>query len=82
MKYRPQRGSLEKSMETVVEFSGSKVDLLKILRREHKDIISDDITVKPYTYDARIGWDTHLVTIKNNAIGFTNGPIDKFFSEK
>lgn len=80
MKYRPQRGSLKESMESVVEFSGSKVDLLKILRREFKDIISDDVTVKPYIYDDRIGWDTYIVLIKNNAIGFTNGPIDKFFS--
>lgn len=34
----------------------------------------ENIEVKPCHYDSRIGWDTHIVTLKGNAIGFTDGP--------
>ena len=32
------------------------------------------VLVEPYTFDARIGWKTHIVTIDGNAVGFTDGP--------
>lgn len=31
--------------------------------------------VKPYCYDARIGWDTYIVTVDGHAWGFTNGAL-------
>lgn len=34
------------------------------------------ISVKPYGFDSRIGWDTHMVTIDGNAVGFTDGPLE------
>lgn len=33
------------------------------------------IAVKPYAYDSRIDWDTHIVTVNGNAVGFTDGPL-------
>ena len=35
---------------------------------------SNRIEVKPYCYDERIGWTTHIVTIDGQAVGFTDGP--------
>lgn len=31
--------------------------------------------VRPYGFDARIGWDTHIVIMDGDPIGFTDGPI-------
>ena len=33
--------------------------------------------VEPYGFDDRIGWDTHIVLVKGQAWGFTDGPLDK-----
>jgi hypothetical protein len=33
------------------------------------------VSVSPYTWDERIKWDTHIVTLDGNAVGFTNGPV-------
>lgn len=33
------------------------------------------IAVKAYCFDQRIGWDTHIVTVDGNAVGFTDGPL-------
>ena len=34
------------------------------------------IKVKPYGYDERIDWDTQLVTIDSEAIGYLNKPLE------
>jgi hypothetical protein len=31
--------------------------------------------VKPYWYDERIKWDTHVVLVKGSVWGFTDGPM-------
>lgn len=31
------------------------------------------VTVTPYGWDSRIGWDTHIVCLNGRACGYTNG---------
>lgn len=63
-------------MLTVVEFE-SFSDLVLLLCRNNYlppfDVL--EVEVDKYTYDPRIEWDTYIVTIGGNAIGFTNGPV-------
>lgn len=74
-KFRPQRGGLAEAMKEVVEVSG--MDGLKAHLRSIGYLSEGGVVrVEPYTYDARIGWDTHLVTIDGNAVGFTDGPCE------
>lgn len=74
--YRQHRGSLADSMETVQPVE-SVDDIRKIeddLREFGYDL--SVIEVKPYGFDARIGWDTHIVTVPGyGPLGFTSGPL-------
>jgi len=78
-KFRWHRGSLAESMETVVEFDGSKEALFVILKSDalpwFPAIDIHDVSVEPYAFDDRIGWDTHIVTVTGGACGFTDGAI-------
>jgi hypothetical protein len=81
MKYRPQRGSLDVSMAEVVEVSGMDELLAAMLRGmegwyplDHRPSRSN-VTVEPYGFDDRIGWDTYLVCASGHAWGFTDGPL-------
>lgn len=71
-KFRWHRGSLADSMKTVVEFEGlfSLIEILNTVFDPGK------VVVKPYGFDARIGWNTHLVTIDGNAVGMTDGQVE------
>lgn len=69
--FRFHRGTLADSMETVVEFKGL-FELIEILNTVYDP---GKVLVKPYGFDARIGWDTYLVTIDGNAVGMTDGPV-------
>ena len=40
------------------------------------DLYDGKIEVKPYGFDDRINWNTHIVTIDGKAIGFTNEPVE------
>lgn len=69
MKFRPQRGGLAESMAEVVELP----DLRALA--EWLVINIARLDVKPYTsYDYRTGWDTYVVTVDGQAVGFTDGP--------
>lgn len=78
MKYRPQRGLLAEAMLEVREFDGSR-EQLQLLLPNGFTLVS----VNPYTYDDRIGWDTHIVIaewqdgdwVQQGAIGYTDGPL-------
>jgi len=70
--FRWHRGTLEESLATVVE----------VADRPALDAVLKDgwyetgvVIVKPYGFDARIGWDAHIVTVNGVAVGFTNGPL-------
>ena len=73
-KYRDHRGGLDESMETVQEFE-SKDDLLKYLVDTYDFYPDHKILIKPYCFDDRIKWDTHIVTINGNACGFTDKQV-------
>lgn len=67
MKFRPQRATLKEAMLECVELP----DNLEALAR-HLNISVADISVTAYGFDARIGWDTHLITTKDGVLGFTD----------
>lgn len=73
MKFRPQRGGLAEAMKEVVELDG--MDALKA-RLRSLGWPDGYVRVEPYAYDARIGWDTYIVTIDGNGVGFTDGPCE------
>jgi hypothetical protein len=68
VKYRPHRGSLDDAMREVVEIDG-RAALLRVLNNEMGAwgyMIDDaDVRIERYVFDERIGWDTHIVTIRN-----------------
>lgn len=83
MKFREHRGSLTAAMETVVEVAGRE-ELIALLRRRLADqvivpvftVADEDVTISPYGFDKRIGWDTHIVHIAGYGVaGFTDGPL-------
>jgi hypothetical protein len=58
-------------METVREIEPTLDALAVILK-----VPPSSVTVEPYGgIDKRIGWDTHLVCIDGDAVGFTDGPV-------
>jgi hypothetical protein len=90
MKFRQHRGSLQASMETVVELA-DKAALIKYLRVLLNDwnktlpdvdinfprIEADSVHVKHYAYDERTKWETHIVVIDHyGPVGFTDGPCE------
>jgi hypothetical protein len=82
-KYRPHRGGLAESMKEAVDVSDFS-SLVERMRLEVKEWYpKDDLPtlentkVEPYCFDHRIGWDTHIVTVKGNAWGFTDGPLHR-----
>jgi len=75
MKFRLHRGGLAESMETVVEIE-DREELVKHINKKHSfgpKLTSNDLSINPYGYDARIKWDTHIVTIPYGVIGFLDG---------
>lgn len=72
MKYRPQRGGLKESMDEVVELEDSLSALAGYL-----GVSPETVHVTPYRYDDRIGWNTYLVTVDGQGVGFTDGPVTR-----
>lgn len=72
MRFRFHRGELAESLETTVEFSDMN-DLEAIIEEAHGAV--GTITVKPYRFDKRINWDSHIVQDDMGVIGFTDGPV-------
>ena len=78
MKIRPAGSSqtLEESMEQVVEIPDRAAVL--VFLREHYGLWEPtpaNVTVKPFGYDPRTGWDTYLVSVDGNAALFSDGPL-------
>lgn len=73
-KYHPQRGSLEEAMKETVELADFAA-LRAHIAETWPEALLGTVVVKPYGYDARIGWDTHLVCVNGNAMGYTDGPV-------
>ena len=77
--YREHRGSLDDSMQTVIEVK-SKAELREhILKVDDWAPLAGKLTIEKYgtkPLDERIGWDTHIVMWNKTVMGFTNGPLD------
>lgn len=76
--YRSHREFLDDAMKTVVEVNSLK-DLRAHLANTcpYADVRSDNVLVEKYgrDIDERIGWNTHIVTINGQVVGFTDGPL-------
>ena len=78
MKYRPQRGGYDESMAEVVEVN-SLADIEKEMRREYPHLsYGIPLNMRPYGHDRRNGWDTWVVLLYGEAVGFTNGKLCEF----
>jgi len=67
-KFRPQRGGLTESLAEI-----KQVNSIQELRELLNTVKS--IEIRPYVYDARICWDSHLVLVDGEPVGFTDGPL-------
>lgn len=85
MKIRAHRELLEDSIKTMKEIEPTRNAVYDYFLQQQDDhdlqmefldrYSRGDIEVKPYHYDSRILWHTHIVTLKGNAIGFTDSPL-------
>ncbi len=72
-KFRPHRGSLPDSLAETVELE-SMTALVEYLNKTSLWLVKlETLKVKQYCYDARIGWDTYLITDGIGVLGFTDG---------
>jgi hypothetical protein len=83
MKFRAHRGGLAESMATVIEVQ-TRAELEKYIvdtsapfERQLRSLIAENgLYVRPYGYDERIGWDTHIVILQGyGVLGFTDGDL-------
>lgn len=77
---REHRGSLYESLKTMRAVNGSREDLFAIVQKSlepfGRALTPDLLTVSKYHWDARIGWDTHLITIEGYGVwGMADGPL-------
>lgn len=84
MKIREHRETLDESMETVEEIDPTMEAIASFINRKYAGWLGDlpfpvkRIKVIPYTFDTRIGWDTHIVVIEDFGVfGFTDGPVQE-----
>ncbi len=71
MKYRPHRAHLDESMKEVVELHDRAALVAHVARDLGKwgyELTDADLRVEPYVFDERVGWDTHIVTIRNKQV--------------
>lgn len=78
-RFRFHRGLLADSMATVVDVT-SFPELVIIVGDYCRDFgwgdaDEESVSVEPYAFDDRIGWDTHIVCLNGKAVGFTDGPL-------
>lgn len=69
-KFRPVRELLEEAMKNVVEFETLQ-ELTALVTDDSKAIVE----FKHQGYDKRIGWDTYIVCVNGQAMGYTNGVV-------
>lgn len=64
-------------MVTTVELSADRESILKWVEGIcGRSFAVGDISVKPYCYDERNDWNTHIVVVAGvGVIGFTNGVV-------
>lgn len=64
------------AMERVVDIADGAA-LMEYLRRhfDYWNPTEDNVSIRPYGYDGRVQWDTHLICIDGKAALFSDGPI-------
>lgn len=67
--FRPHRGGLAESMAECVE-----VNSLEDIRQAV--LVRGELSARPYGYDARIDWDTYIITDGIGVVGFADGPLE------
>jgi hypothetical protein len=75
IKFRPHRGGFAESMAEVREFATDQ-ELMNHIKTSMLFSPCDNFVmlIKPYIYDDRNGWDTHIVMVKDYGVaGFTDG---------
>lgn len=79
MRIRQHRELLEDSMKTVEEIQPTISAIRKYFKKNSlmQDTYNGKIVVKHYGFDERINWDTHIITIDGNAIGFTDELVEQ-----
>lgn len=79
MKIRTHRETLEDAMATEQEIEPNIESVRAYFTKGSfwPELYKGDIKVEPYGFDERINWNTHIVTVDGNAIGFTDGPLSK-----
>ena len=76
MKIRFHRGTLEEAMKTVVEIPATRKAVADRLTQDlGRPVLPKDLVISNYCRDDRIGWDTHLVSWKGQAVAFTDSPV-------
>ena len=78
IKFRPQRGGLEESMREHVKFEGTRGALALLLIHWFgypHEIKPEEIKLTHVGWDTRIGWDAYLVSIKGEAVGYTDNTL-------
>lgn len=68
--FRPQKSSLKESMLEVGMFD------TRCKLAEHLNAWAERVDVIKYCFDDRNNWDTYIVTVDGQAVGFTDGPLD------
>ncbi len=73
--FRFHSGTLDDSMATIIKIESH--DHLITLIKDAWDVNPTEITIKPYIYDDRIKWDTHLVLVHLGNISYPIGYLNK-----
>jgi hypothetical protein len=77
IRFREHRGSLADSLATTVTVT-SRAELIAHVARllDPIPVTSEQLGVAPYCFDARIGWETHIVTLRDyGVVGFTDADV-------
>lgn len=79
-RFRPQRGGLRQSLDESKYWEVLTRDILLAHLQQLAMPPSRIVSIEPYGFDPRIGWDTHLVlcAYQDGSVqpaGFTDGPL-------
>lgn len=79
MLIRPNRYTLSEAMAEAVDIEPTRGAVAAWCSGDLVgEVHPDEVSVEPYAWDGRIGWDTHIVALKRpgwGVIGFTDGPV-------
>lgn len=80
MRLREHRAGLAESLATTIDIEPTTDALIDAINKSYASsgitINAESVHVRPYCFDERIGWNTHIVEIDNRGVfGFTDGPL-------